>query len=132
MKTRFFCIALISFDVLASGSRDKTIRLWNLTTEKYIMTLSDQVDVVDCLFLVHNHSWLASDDRDFSIKIWNIEKTNSFVSSLQGHTERIQSLVNLKKGHIASASLDFSIKIWNYESLEYGVALLATLKGHSS
>jgi WD40 repeat protein len=105
--------------------------LWNLTTSKYIRILTDEVDVVNCLLLLNNTKWLASGDRDFSIKIWKIEITNALVTSLQGHTGFIRSLVNLKKGHMASASRDMSIKIWNYESLEYGAALLATLKGHS-
>jgi WD40 repeat protein len=125
------CITLVSPNVLASGSSDKTIQLWNLTSGKNIKTLSDDVSFVDCLLLLHNTKWLASGDRDFSIKIWNIE-TSSFVINLQGHTGFIKSFVNLKKGHLASASSDKTVRIWNYESLEYGAALLATLKGHSN
>jgi WD40 repeat protein len=123
------CVTLISKHMIVSASWDKTILMWNLTSGKYMKTLSRDVDVVNCLLLLDNRTQLASGDRDFLIKIWNIENAH-LIANLEGHTRDIMSLVNLRKGHLASASLDMTIKVWNYESLEYGAALVVTLQGH--
>ena len=64
------------------------------------------------------------------IKIWDIEKT-WLITSLEGHTGNIKSLINLRKGYLASALWDTKIKVWNWENLEYRTSLLARLKGHS-
>jgi WD40 repeat protein len=90
----------------------------------------DVVDVVDCLLVLNDSKWLASGHRNFLINIWIIEKA-WLITSLEGHTGYINSLVALRNGHMASSSKDMSIKVWNYDNLEYGAALLATLRGHS-
>jgi WD40 repeat protein len=127
----FFCMILISNNVLISSSDDRTIHMWNLSTFQYIKSVSNEVDVAECLVLLDKAQWIASGDRNYLIKIWNIE-TTSLVTSLEGHSGSIKYLVNLKRGHMVSASFDMSIKVWNYESLEYGAALLVTLRGHSA
>ena len=81
--------------------------------------------------MLDSQQWLASGDQDCLIKIWTIGDNTSLITTLEGHTGYVTSLVNLRKGHMASASEDRTIKIWNYDNLEYGVALLATLRGHA-
>jgi WD40 repeat protein len=126
------CLALIANHVLVSSSWDNTIRFWNLTTGQHTIVLSAEVETVECLISLNDSTHLASSDREYLIKIWNIKKTPSLITTLEGHTNLIASLVHLKKGHLASASWDMTIKVWNFESLEYGVALLVTLSGHVS
>jgi WD40 repeat protein len=123
-------------NMLVSASWDKTIRMWNLSTGNCTRTLSDEyrVGIAECLLVLiedgNSTRQLASGDKDFSIKIWHIDK-EALIASIEGHTGVIRSLVNLRKGYLASASADMSIKVWSLKSLEYGAALLATLRGHS-
>jgi WD40 repeat protein len=126
-----WCVILLTNETLVSGSWDKSIRLWNLTTSRYTkMPYDHQLDIINCLLLLDNHKQVASGESDYFIKIWNIQ-TLELASYWQAHSDLVVALVDLaKKGHMASSSQDMSIKIWNYEN-KNGAALLATLKGHT-
>jgi WD40 repeat protein len=116
---------------LASSSEDMSIRVWNVTTGLSIRTLNGhQLNVVNCLLSLDSEL-IASGERDSLIKIWNPE-TSRLVTFIPGHAEQVTSLINLKKYHMASSSTDRTVKIWNYQRLEYGVALLATFRGHTN
>src|SRR5947209_16965414 len=57
--------------VLASCSRDKTIKLWNVRTGKLERTLTDHTaDVYDVVFSPKG-DLLASSGRDKTIKLWD-------------------------------------------------------------
>jgi WD40 repeat protein len=55
---------------LASGSWDKTIKIWNATDGTLKRTLYGHTDYVYALAALNNGD-LASGSRDSTIKIWN-------------------------------------------------------------
>ena len=59
--------------ILASGSWDKTIKLWNLETKTEIATLEGHKDFVTSVAFNHNGTLLASGSWDATIKLWNLE-----------------------------------------------------------
>jgi WD40 repeat protein len=132
-EARIHCLTLVSApDLLASGSLDNTIRVWNLTTGR--QTLTFHADRVKCLLLLENQSQLlASGEFDHLIKFWSLKQQTGSITRLFGHTGAVTALVSLKQSHMASSSADMTIKIWNYEKyVEYGATLLATLRSHSN
>jgi WD40 repeat protein len=120
-------LVLVKSDLLATGSYDMTIRLWNLTSFSLQKIIKDEHDRIECLLSLQNGQQLASGHGDSIINIWSVEITTSLVSSLEGHTGSVKALIHLNMSHIASASEDKTIKIWNYEN----GALVKTLMGHS-
>ena len=56
---------------LYSGSRDKTIRIWNTESHEEIATLRGHTDGVPCLTLHKNKLYSVGDD-DGTIRIWKI------------------------------------------------------------
>jgi WD40 repeat protein len=56
---------------LVSGSRDRTIRLWDLTTGKERVTLKGNVAAITCVVVVDART-LASASTDGTIKLWNL------------------------------------------------------------
>ncbi|MBX9258591.1 hypothetical protein H1Q63_32525 [Desmonostoc muscorum CCALA 125] len=64
-------LSCISSDgqLLASGSWDKTIKLWNVATGREISTLS-HFDSVRSVAFSRDGGWLAGGDLSGNIKIW--------------------------------------------------------------
>ena len=64
-------VAFASGGILASGSEDKTIRIWNVDTGDLVETLEGHNDRVYQVALDSN-SWLASASKDKTVKIWGL------------------------------------------------------------
>ena len=111
---------------LASGSDDKTIKIWNVHTGECIRTLIGHSHYVLSLHLIFSN-YLASGSFDNSIKIWNIE-SGECLNTLTGHTKAVYALQLLPDSSLASGSDDQTIKIWNVNSGR----CIRTLSGHTS
>ncbi len=115
----------ISDCLLASGSDDNTIKLWNNRGECW-KTLQGHDDWVHSVAFSPQVNILASGSRDNTVKIWDCQ-TGECVSTLIGHCDRVKSVAFHPLGNIlATASDDKTIKIWdvNHQSC------LQTLIGH--
>ena len=64
--------------LLASGSSDNTIKLWNLETKTEIASLHGHNNWVRSVEFNHNGTLLASGSNDKTIKLWNVETKNNF------------------------------------------------------
>ncbi len=104
-------LILLPGRLLASGSDDTTIRIWNICDQALFKTLHGHTGAILSLAKLKNN-FLASGSSDTTIKIWN-PFDGILVSTLYGHTGKINSMVVLENGHLVSASDDYSIKIWD-------------------
>ena len=112
---------------LASGSADKTIKLWNLEDATLRCTLSGHLSLVDTIALSPDGSILASGSWDHTIKIWRLA-TGELIHTLTEHFGWIKSVVISQDGKtLVSGSADKTIKVWDLES----ASVKATLKGHT-
>jgi len=122
-------IKLSNDNLLASGSDDNTIKIWNLKTNSLIRTLSGSSGHVLSLAVLNN-GYLASGSADKSIQIWNAE-TGQQIRKLNGHLGEVKSLAVLNNGMLASGSLDQSIKIWNTDFEQCSnFCVFRTIKAH--
>jgi len=113
--------------IVASGSYDNTIKIWNVSDGNEIMKLKGHSSYVTSLNFSPNGKILASGSNDKAIKIWNISDGNE-IMTLKGHTAGIRSLNFSPDGKIlASGSDNKNIKLWNVLD---GNEIM-TLKGHS-
>jgi WD40 repeat protein len=112
---------------LASGSDDKTIKLWNVKTGNLLQTLEGHSDLVRSVAYSPNGQTLASGSRDSTIKLWNVN-TGNLLQTLEGHSDWVRSLAYSPDGQtLASGSYDNTIKLWNVNTGN----LLQTFTGHS-
>ncbi|AVH68387.1 nSTAND1 domain-containing NTPase [Nostoc sp. 'Peltigera membranacea cyanobiont' N6] len=111
---------------LASGSWNKTIKLWNVHTGEEIRTLKGHDESVSSVSFSSDGKTLASGSRDKTIKLWNVE-TGEEIRTLKGHDYSVSSVSFSCDGKtLASASEDKTIKLWNVQTGEE----IRTLKGH--
>ncbi|WP_271254809.1 NACHT and WD repeat domain-containing protein [Pseudanabaena sp. Chao 1811] len=110
---------------IASGSYDKSIKLWNLEG-KELSTLTGHSNWVRSVAFSPDGKTIASGSYDKSIKLWNLEGKE--LRTLMGHSNGVLSVAFSPDGKtIVSGSSDNSIKLWNLEGKE-----LRTLTGHSN
>ncbi|MEG4054982.1 MULTISPECIES: WD40 domain-containing protein [unclassified Microcoleus] len=114
--------------ILASGSWDKTIKIWNLETAELIGTLTGHSDRVNSVAISYDGKMLVSGSSDETIKFWNLH-SGDLLCTFPGHSMEVNSVaINPKRLVIASCGgADNTIKLWNLRSGE----LLRTLRGHS-
>jgi WD40 repeat protein len=98
-------------DTLASGSTDKTIKLWSPTTGQTKLTIQTNQSV-NSLTMLNTNIHLAAGLSYGDINIYNINDGN-LVSSLKGHTSQVNDLVQLSNELLSSSSNDTTVRIWN-------------------
>lgn len=112
---------------VASGSQDKTVKLWNTTDLSLKATLKGhRRGVWDCQFSPIDRV-LATSSGDKTIKLWSLGDF-SCVRTFQGHQASALRVRFLKTGlQLVSAGADGLIKLWTIRTNECE----ATLDGHT-
>ncbi|AFY32991.1 serine/threonine-protein kinase [Calothrix sp. PCC 7507] len=114
-------------ETLASGSDDKTVKIWDLKQRKELHTLRGHTGKVYAVAISPDGQSVVSGSDDKTIKIWDLN-TGKERHTLTGHQGLISSVAISPDGQtIVSASYDKTIKTWN---LNTG-AEIRTSKGHS-
>lgn len=105
---------------LASGSGDKTVRMWDLTTETPQHVCKGHSGWVLAMAWSPDCQLLASGDKAGHVMVWDPETGKQRGKALLGHKQWITSIcwepLHLGDGvsrRLASASKDGSVRIWD-------------------
>ncbi|MEW6491034.1 MAG: serine/threonine-protein kinase [Cyanobacteriota bacterium] len=113
---------------LFSSSADKTIKIWDIDTGKFIQNFNGHDSSVNYLVLSPDGQKLYSASADKTIKVWDID-TGKEIQTLKGHTSSVNYLVLSPDGqNLFSASADKTIKIWDIATGK----VIRPLAGHTS
>ena len=113
-------LAVLSDGTLASGSWDKSVRLWNVGAQTCVATLAGHTRGVDALSVLAGGR-LASGSGDQSVRLWDVA-TRACVGVLKGHTGSVWALAALPDGRLASGSRDGTIRVWDTRLTVAGAA----------
>jgi WD40 repeat protein len=110
-------------EILASGSDDKTVRLWSRDGTLLKTLLGHQSEIWAVSFSPDSQI-LASGSSDGVVKLW--DRNGKLLKTLIGHTNMIPSINFSPDSQIlATASADKTVKLWRSDG-----TLLKILKGH--
>lgn len=119
--------------MLASGSIDRTIRLWETATGREVLTLEGHTSWVNTVAFSPDGKLLASgsgvwDGYDWKaeIRLWEVA-TGRVLRTLTGHASAVYSVAfSPDRRLLASGAGDNTVRLWDVES----GALIRTLAGH--
>lgn len=108
---------------LVSCSTDKTIRVFNLTLQKFDLVIQEHNSWVNDIILLQNGN-LASCST--IIKVFQIQGNDyKCIETFDEHTDKIQKMVEINEDCFASCSNDEKIKIWSFTNKEKCVKTLS-------
>ncbi|MBH8573746.1 trypsin-like peptidase domain-containing protein [Nostocaceae cyanobacterium CENA369] len=114
---------------LASGSWDRTIKIWDVATGEEIRTLASNSYWAESVAFSPDGKTLASGGGIFdkTIKLWNLV-TGQEIRTLKGNLDTVTSVAFSPDGKTLASRGDYStIKIWDIATGKE----IRTLKGHS-
>ena len=110
---------------LASGAGDNFILIWDLLTQKVVMTLEGHSSDVRTVIQLKD-GLLCSGGADHSLRIWDIGVTVSKDKSAmdlgkiqpkvtveEAHKDEIRSIRQLNDGRLCTCSNDHTLKLWD-------------------
>ncbi|MEG5056289.1 AAA-like domain-containing protein [Microcoleus sp. A2-C5] len=111
--------------LIASGSVDKTIKLWGRDGTE-VATLKGHQAIVRSVKFSPDGQLIASGSDDGTVKLW--QQDGTLLKTFQGHSAGIWLVAFSPDGQtIASASVDTTVKLWQKDG-----SLLKTLQGHTA
>ena len=94
---------------LATGSKDNTVRIWDLDTGTS-RTLTGHTDWVEAVAYSPDGRHLATGSADNTVRIWDLNTGTS--GTLTGHTDEVWAVAYSSDGQLASGSKDDTIRLW--------------------
>lgn len=106
--------------ILATGSDDKTIKLWNQDYQE-IHTLVGHQHVVKSVAFSPNGQIIASGSWDKTVRLWDITTGKGIV--LAGHKLQVSAVTFSPDGKfLASASFDKTVRLWINNTHQYSLS----------
>lgn len=114
---------------LASGSRDHTVRVWNLSERELVTSIEGHTDWVRRLTFHPRENWLLSTSRDGTARLWDtLRLPHVTEKAVLWHAGDVRAAAfNATGSMLATGSTEGHITIWSIPEGEK----LATLQHHT-
>jgi WD40 repeat protein len=100
--------------VLASGSADKSVRLWDPADGKELKSLGTHGGSVYAVAFSPDGKKLASAGGDNLVKVWDVPGRKE-LKALKGHGMAVTGVAFTDDKTVVSIALDRTVRVWNAE-----------------
>lgn len=100
---------------LASGSNDRTIRVWS-TEGRLLVVLEEHSGEVNSVAWSEDGKCLASGSSDKTVRVWDTTSWRAVV--VNEHDGGVNSVAWSKDGRLASGSADKTVRVWSGKKLQ--------------
>jgi WD40 repeat protein len=119
---------------LVSGSNDRTVRLWDITTGQLIRLFKGHKERVKCLKVSEDDNLIISASADSILKIWERETGNCIrtIKTSQNPQTILNAIALDSNQHTiatGSTSAQGTVKLWNWQTGEIIDAVRAASSG---
>ncbi len=108
---------------LASGSHDRSVKIWDMDTGECLHTLQEHTGAVQCMAL--KGTTLVTGSWDGTLRVWDVEMGER-LHVLIGHLDRVQC-IQFDGERAVSGADDHTVKVWDVGSGR----CIQTLTGHT-
>ncbi|XP_034234150.1 E3 ubiquitin-protein ligase COP1-like isoform X1 [Thrips palmi] len=114
--------------LIASGSDDARVKLWNLNMENSVASLEAKANVCCVKFNPCSSFHLAFGSADHCVHYYDLRNMKEALMVFKGHRKAVSYVKFLNKEDIVSASTDSQLKMWNVNNLH----CLRSFVGHTN
>ncbi len=111
---------------LATGSFDRTVKLWDVSAGRELVTLKGHENSVGSVTFSPDGKRLATGSFDHTVKLWDVDAGRD-LATLRGHKDVVHSVAFSPDGkRLATGSFDRTVRLWDAVTGQE----LVTLHGH--
>src|SRR2546425_10392797 len=100
--------------LLASGSADNTIKLWDTASKREVRTLTGHTGWIKAVAFRPDGQWLASGAIDGNIKFWDVA-TGKELRNLSGNGSASTLAFSPDGRWFAAGNMEKEIKLWDFK-----------------
>ena len=110
---------------IATGSGEKTIKVWDIDTGSYLQSLSGHLSEINAITFASNNQILATASVDRTVKSRDVT-TGKCLKTLQGRADFVHSVICSSDNRTIISASQHTIKFWNIDSCECISTLVET------
>jgi WD40 repeat protein len=110
-------IKLVTFspcgNLIASGSVDGTVRVWNLLSDAESLILREHTESVCCITFSNDGQRIASGSWDATVCLWNTSSGAQIIPALRGHKKYVQVVAFSPDGTKVASGDSAGVCLWD-------------------